>query len=130
MSDQQVYVVLGESGEYSDRSVWVSGVFDNETLAKSWIEKRSGVRRVYEQWWKNVSTLNDQIRQQKPYYKFITVWSETAGIIYKTIFDEKAYTEAEEIVDKLSGPAPENELGERFELVKIMMNTWNKNLDL
>ena len=45
-----VFVVLGEQGEYSDRSVWCSGVFETREAAEATIRERLAIRREYNNW--------------------------------------------------------------------------------
>ena len=47
---EKVFVVLGENGEYSDRSVWVAGVFATEAEAQQQIDARLVMRREWEAW--------------------------------------------------------------------------------
>lgn len=44
----KLFVVLGESGEYSDRNVWVSGVYATEDEAKAAIDAAMTRRREWE----------------------------------------------------------------------------------
>jgi hypothetical protein len=65
---KNVYVVLGEQGEYSDRSVWVSGVFASKEEAQQSIVERMAKRRDYLNW---TSEFNRR-RSPRPfgYFKF------------------------------------------------------------
>lgn len=45
-----VYIVLGENGEYSDRDIWISGVFLTEAEAQAAVNDRLAARRIYEHW--------------------------------------------------------------------------------
>lgn len=45
-----IYVVLSESGEYSERRVWVSGAYTTELAARSAIAEALERRRLRDQW--------------------------------------------------------------------------------
>lgn len=47
MSEQQVFVVCGEQGEYSDRRVWVVAVDRVEATARARVEQLSGWTRAW-----------------------------------------------------------------------------------
>lgn len=48
---ETVYIVLGESGEYSDCwDAWIAGVFLTKAEAQEAMSKRMVVRRTWEEW--------------------------------------------------------------------------------
>ena len=46
----KLFVVLGESGDYSDRNVWVSGVYSSATEAQGAIDAAAKRRGEWDNW--------------------------------------------------------------------------------
>lgn len=55
-SVRMIYVVVGETGEYSDRTEWLVAAFDTEEAAKARVIKATDRARELEQW----TDLDDQ----------------------------------------------------------------------
>jgi len=127
----KVFVVLGERGEYSDRDVWVSGVFTTEEDARQAIERRSVVHRVHKNWQDRyyrkleelckadkISPLQDSI----PYF----FAGASAEVVRKA---NERWQENQRLTAEQVGPEPEAECAERFSLVPVGIGEWFNGID-
>lgn len=119
----ELWAVLGECGEYSDRQVWVSGVFDSEDLAKNAIKNHVEIRNTYEQYMINFNSLSSKYKELNRLVKE-QIWSEKYGVTFRTreVLD---YNKLKEYIQLKIGLQPEFEPAERFELIKLNLNKWN-----
>lgn len=92
----RVYIVLGQSGDYDDREVWVAGVYATEAEAQAAVVERMEVRMVYGEW------------------KWRKEWSE---------HDCLAARDAAELA---AGPKPEEEPAEYVALISCPVGQWGK----
>lgn len=46
----KLFVVTGEQGEYSDRTTWISGVYETEAEAQAAIDAAAARRREWDNW--------------------------------------------------------------------------------
>lgn len=110
-----LYVVLGEEGEYSERMVWVSGVFLTEEEAQAKILERSAVHRSWREWqsryYKSIAPLNDAWIDQNP-----GKWLGREGAETMRRHESQAR--------EMAGPEPEREDGERFSMEKVKLGEW------
>lgn len=97
-----VYVVLGECGEYSDLTVFVSGVFMTLQEAQSAVSDVSTRRERWDSWHQRY--LRELLN--KPF-----------GYIYSD--DEQA------AAAELAGPKPPYELSERATIFGVEVGIWN-----
>lgn len=98
----ELFVVLGERGEYSNRLVWVSGVFTTEEAAQKAILAAMDKRRVYEAW-------REQMKRALPRKNLVVPYTKE---------------EQKEASEKI-GPQPADyEYAERVSIVKVTLNTW------
>lgn len=103
----EVHVVIAEFGEYSDRVVWVAGVYSNVKEAESAITRATECNRVHEAWY---DTYCQELRRVRN--------NEWFGIP----------TDAEEAEAKRrAGPEPPHESAERCELVTCQIDQWIKD---
>jgi hypothetical protein len=112
-----VYVVLGEQGEYSDRSVWVSGVFTSEETAKEFMKERMAISRKWQNWNSKYRSLlfNLQNKFEK----------DTGNYSWKIDgMTHKLQSQAREEIEKLWGPEPEVEAAEGCSLFAVPLNEW------
>jgi hypothetical protein len=102
----QLFVVLGERDEYSDRDVWISGVFDTREKAEDAVVRRTSVHNIHENWVKQF-------------------WSEVkSDPDRKHWYYEKSGTESA-VYMKDCGE-PENEAAERFCIHEVVLGVWNQ----
>ncbi len=101
----KMFVVTGEQGEYSDRSTWVSAIYETEEEAMAAIEKASAQRREWESWH------NAYLRELRKY---------PASGKYGAYSDEQQ-AQAKSAVS----PQPQYERGERFEYEAVEIGVWN-----
>lgn len=106
-----VFIVLGECGEYSARSVWVSGVYLRREDAEGAIVTRMAKRREYEQW-------NERFRKSWPnlpfnYFKFPLQGAQAIE-----------HAELTKRASDAAGPKPEYEPAERVELFSLPIGQW------
>ena len=104
-----VFVVLGESGEYSDRMVWVSGVFETRKEAEGAAVKQLAASRVYAQWWDAVCNIRRRM---------CGGW----------ISPETLTKEIEHESERLAGPTPEYEPADRVTIFEVPIGTWIKDV--
>lgn len=98
-----VYIVLGQCGEYSDRDVWVCGVYVTEAEAQAAIVERMAVSRVYSAWLeRRADARKSLLRENLP------------GLDY------------EERLERAAGPSPEVEEAEYCALVSCPVGQWGK----
>lgn len=111
----EVFVVIGEHGEYSDRCVFVSGVFATESEARSAAEKALAARRAYDQW---QETLARELRNV-PYD-----WIQPYGVNPAGYSDETLKKASEKLP-----PRPPYESAERCEVIKATVGVWGGVID-
>jgi hypothetical protein len=100
--NMKVFVVLGETGEYSDRNVQVCGVFATEQEARSMMLKRMEVRRLHNLWHERMI---QELRRLQP------------GLGQYT-------TENQQEAERRAGPEPEYEYSERVSLHAGELGEW------
>jgi hypothetical protein len=105
----KLYVVLGEHGEYSDRSVWVSGVFASREEAEAKMLERLAVNREFEMW-------------QARYIKALQQIKGRGWWGIPSTDEEKAAAQA------AAGPKPEYEPTERAEIEEVVVGEWRQSL--
>jgi hypothetical protein len=106
-----LYVIIVETGEYSDRCDWVGGVFDDKETAQRMIVDKSAVAREtslrYKEWMHKQYAVRDRFPQPR-------CWSR----------DDPELMEA---IQREAGPAPRGgELVDQFYLVEVPMNQWGQ----
>jgi hypothetical protein len=104
----KLFVVLAENGEYSDRIVWVAGVFPTESDARSEVEKHLAQRREYDQW---------NVKYQNTLQTFEEFRCNRYGTPHYTKNDHSKAAE-------LAGPKPEYEGAERCEVIETELGKW------
>lgn len=118
----KLYVVLGEAGEYSDRNVWVSGVFDTQVAAQDLVEELALKHRLSEEWdkvnRKHFNALKDlmHVKAAAPMY-------EHQRVVYNNAYFA-AMDELRDEAKRLAGPKPEYVREERCEVVEVDLNKW------
>ncbi len=104
-----MYVIIVETGEYSDREDWIGGIFDDEAEAKKIVETESAKVRQY------VNTYEKWLEKRR---------SIVESMGYKNkIFPKHLYQE----LDNRSAPYPphkRDELEKRFYIVEVPINVW------
>ncbi len=100
-----VYVVLGERGEYSERDVFVSGVYTSRQDAEDAVMAGSTRNRIYMAW---ADKSFEHLRRMPIDPNFGFSWTDAQR-------DE---------AEKLAGPKPEYERGEEFEIVECELGQW------
>jgi hypothetical protein len=100
-----VFVVLGQYGEYSDREVFVGGVFTTKEEAQTAVCEAATRRGVYDSWYRSFLRELDKIRCPR-----------------FTITDLEQQTARE-----LAGPEPEYESAEHATIIEVETGTWNSN---
>jgi hypothetical protein len=101
---ETLFVVLAEEGEYSDRAVWVGGVYRTRAEAEAAIVERTAMRREYDNW-------------HTAYLK--RLWRDPRPLGYR-------HTDEEREAAKLGlGPEPPYEGAERAELVEVKVGEWD-----
>ena len=125
MSNQVYYAVLAESGEYSDRQVWLAGIFDNESLAQRMVESKSTIVRICNQYEISAHKVRTRLREGKVLWYYEYKWDPIEGRARnQSVFNEELFNEIEAEVIRQVGPRPECEPGERFQVVKVNLNEW------
>jgi hypothetical protein len=110
MESSKLYVVIVETGEYSDRNDWIGGVFDSCEVAKKTLIKKAAAARQqridYENW-RN---------------KRWAICCELSGVtdIWKLNDEQRAE------VDRRVGAEPVGENGDNFYLVEVPLNEWGQ----
>ena len=125
MRDPTVYVVLGEAGEYSERDVWICGVYLTEEEAILKLFERLRVRRVWEQWDQSWRTEAERIKTKKyeksveeaPSGESVPSWSSLILVSSEEIAEAK----------RIVGPQPEKEEAERLAVVEVPLATWGRH---
>lgn len=105
-----VYVVLSETGEYSDRIVWVSGVYRTEAEAQEAITARLATRRAHDEW---------NVAHQRELQRLGYDWT-MKGTDILTGYSDKRRAEA---ASKLP-PEPPYESAERCEIIRATIGEW------
>jgi hypothetical protein len=112
-----VFVVLGEQGEYSDRSVWVSGVYATRGDAESAMVAAMARRREYDLWSQARGRHWQQLNGRGLFgWKFPLTPEDAAE--HQSISDE---------ADRRAGPKPAYEPAERVELFELPMGQWHSS---
>lgn len=96
-----VYVVLGEAGDYSDREVWVSGVFTDEGAAMAHMFVRMAVRREWDEW---------NRRKFDGYFRLGGATDLAPEVMAEAV--------------RRAGPEPMAESAERCSLVVVPLDVW------
>lgn len=100
-----VFVVLAECGEYSDRNVWVAGIFATEVEAQQEVDARLAVSRVYTAW--HDAFVRELLRL-------------SPGIVRAYTDEERAFARSR------LPPEPPYERAERCEIVEAPIGEWIK----
>jgi len=131
MSTPFVYVVIGSSGEYSDRSEWVAGVFtdkseairiaseklktskENQVLHDAWCRRREAFIRgngLEQCWDKETRSL---------------VWKDYSGAFV-------SWDEQEAIMAASCGESPKGDFADDYTVVEAGLDTWGRaeNVDM
>lgn len=104
-----LYVVIVETGEYSDRYDWVGGVFDDKETAQRMIVEKSAAARDL------------SIRHRE--------WSRKQHAVRNRLPQPRCWGRDPELLAAINaeaGPAPEGDPGDRFYLVEAPLNQWGK----
>lgn len=111
-----LFVVLGEHGEYSDRVVWVSGVYLDREVAEEIVDERMAIRREWDMWSRAKLAANREITREGG-----SLWHGEPG------YDEWR-RKAEEWIIEYEGkrPEPEYERAERCEIIEVESDVWNQ----
>lgn len=104
---ETVWVVLGEFGEYSNRAVFVSGVFKSKEEAEKAVIERSAIHRVHEQWQQRYLNARSQVHHR------FTLLAQDMDI---EAIDACAKEQA--------GPEPEHESAERMTIIPVCVGQW------
>lgn len=115
-----VWVVLGENGEYSDRSVFVSGVFATEPEAQNAVVIRSAVARAWSEWKDRFDSKRAEIFKDDP-YRF-DLKHIAAGKTWDQVEEQEA--DIMRVLSEIIGPEPEYERGESFWIVEAEIGKW------
>lgn len=106
-----VFVVMGEHGEYSDRNVWVSGVFETREAAEAAIIAGMAARRTYDQW----CEAKRRAWPKMPFDYFRFPLSNEQKVERDAI-EQKA--------EAAAGPKPPYEPAEYCELFEVPLGVW------
>ncbi len=138
-----MYVIIVESGEYSDRDDWIGGIFDNKEEAQSILTVKSAAARQYrndhEEWRKKrlenynaLEKLGKELdaldKQNGPFNEEgevksmkerqnLEAWHERRQILIDSIKEL-------ETIDRKQAEQYKREPGERFYIVEVPVNTW------
>lgn len=108
-----LYVVIVETGEYSDRCDWVGGIFDDKETAQRMIVEKSAAAREFQlrqdEW---------DIKCRAVWKRFPYNWSYTAGT--------ESNPERNAAIEREVGPRPEGQGGDRFYLIEVPLNQWGE----
>lgn len=126
------WVVLGESGEYSNREVWVSGVYRSEAEARAKIEERMTVRRQYEEWdWKRTDhfnvlqkAANKAMQEQLTRHTIEGNAQAVRDRPWAMEWQRTGYAAAQKAAGEAAGPEPEYEEAEQCSLFACPIDTW------
>jgi len=116
---ERVWVVLGETGEYSDREVWLCGVFRSDDEAKKEVVARTAVRRAYDAW---QNLYYSEMRRAERLFRS----ERGGGYLWQ---DEAAYKAAEAAARQRAGPKPAYEPAERCSLIVCPIGQWGQWTD-
>lgn len=110
MSDasETVFIVLAERGEYSERQVWVAGVFRTREEAWQTVAERRARRRASEDW-------------SERYLDALEAQAGGGGGVWR--LRGEAYQEAQRRAAEQAGPAPPEEVMERAEIVPMVIGS-------
>jgi hypothetical protein len=111
--DKAIWVVLGEDGEYSDRDVFVSGVFAERGQAEAAMLERMAVKREHDNWDRRYHELRCAKRRALPPPARWAPLSEA---------------EEAEVLSQLPAK-PEYERAERCALYEVPVSQWITNDD-
>lgn len=131
LEEQNVYVVIIESGEYSDRLDWISAVFTSEDDAKAHIIKQAEERRqyvlAYDTWraarTKAQQEIGPKIREQlvKDLEDFQARYDRMRST--ETIeMERQAQRKINELLRDRIGDPPSTTAGDRSYLVTVPLN--------
>lgn len=112
-----LYIVLAESGEYSDRWVWVAAVYHTEAEARAAMQAAIERRGVWEAW----DNERDRMRlivARKMGIDLLTMWRQP-----------DSYEEFKKVFASRLPPEPPKEHGERFQIVEIKPGKWAPGYD-
>lgn len=113
-----VWVVLGELGEYSDRSIFVSGVYATKKEARDAVTVASERRRIFDNWNETLRQHQNRLRKLDRRLDRGYLWTPEQSKIWDQLNVE---------AHRLAGPEPEYERGERFEIVPVELGYWIKS---
>lgn len=121
---KMLYVVIVETGEYSDRCDWVGGVFDNKEAAQRMVVEKSAAAREHRQ----AADAWSRRYQEEFYKRGISKYSVNYTL-FGTLFgtpsiEQLTYDAAVRQLRDDLGPEPEGESGDRFYLVEVPLNQW------
>lgn len=110
----KIYVVLGESGEYSGRSVWVAGAYSTREAAEGAMTTRMAKRRAFEIWSDAALAHQRRLDKRGPFGWRFPISPE----------DNKEFDAMRAEAERLAGPKPEYEGAERVELFEMTLDEW------
>ncbi len=104
-----LYVIIVETGEYSDRNDWVGGVYDSRAEAEQVLLEKNALAKQcaidYDIWLKS----NYEARK---------VIGKEQGI--------ESYMVSHKDVEDRIGKPQEGQAGDRFYIVNVPLNTWGQ----
>jgi hypothetical protein len=137
-----VFVVVSERGEWSDRETWVSGVFSTRSDAEKSINDRLSISREHEQWSQRKSQsmrkLYDDLAHTQHALDAASTSDRAAfekanGIQPRRIrMDRLVLQPSDEDLKSaasMAGVEPEYESAERSQIFEIEMGQWIQNGD-
>ncbi len=107
-SGKTVYVVISECGEYSDRDIWISGIFTSKDVAEKFITARLTVRNLWEIWLKRYIEVRKRLD------------------LLKTRDVQRNFENEHQEALVLTGGEPEKENAERMTYKEIEIDEWIK----
>lgn len=119
-----VYIVLGQRGEYSDREVWVAGVYATEAEAQAAVVERMEVRMVYGEWSRRrneaESKLLDEFEKAYPGVDYVRT------VLGPRLLYPELWVPYAERLEQQVGPQPEEEPAEYVALIFCPVGHWGK----
>jgi hypothetical protein len=106
-----VYIVLSESGEYSDRMVWIGGVYDTLAAAQSAVAAAAHRRAVYDEWQQRYSA---ELGRAQITAARSNLWTVTLD------------SRAAEVRASRMEPQPPYEAGQRFSIYPANVGEWRE----
>jgi len=120
---KSLYVVLGNEGEYSDRIVYVAGVFENREEACKLIAEMTAVGRanalIIEEWQKKRKELCDRAREAKITPEMRSYYAYPEGHVSLT---PEEYAE----INAQIGPSPSRLDYDTFDIYQVPINEWGR----